>query len=203
MNNYLMLNGKEIPLTDEQIKEIENSFGLGKVNLKDIAVGETFRVGKYEFIVLEQMNEKTAVILNNMLYENTKFGETNNYKDSYVDAICNEFAKEIGNIIGRDNLCDHEVDLTAGNGMKCYGVITRRMSLLTLERLQKYGYILAEHKIEKWWWLATATGTKNWGKENNFLCVAPSGNINSFNLYYNNICVRPFCIFNSNILVSK
>ena len=49
MENYLMLNNKKIELTAEQVKEIESSFGFNRVMLKDIEVGETFKVGNLEF----------------------------------------------------------------------------------------------------------------------------------------------------------
>lgn len=161
MNNYFMLNGRKIPLTDEQAEEIKTSLGLKEKQLKDIPVGDTFKAGDYEFIVFEQMGEKTAVILKNLLHENVKFGKNNNYNGSNADNTCISFVQKIADIIGKDNIYEHEVDLTSANGMTCYGKITRRMSLLTLERLQKYGHILAKHKVEKWWWLATANGTKN------------------------------------------
>ena len=52
MKNYLMLNNKKIELTPEQVREIENSFNFNKTELKNIPIGDIFKVGDLEFIVL-------------------------------------------------------------------------------------------------------------------------------------------------------
>ncbi len=41
--NYIMLNDRKIELTQEQVKEMERSFGLDKIKLADIEVGESFK----------------------------------------------------------------------------------------------------------------------------------------------------------------
>ena len=202
MKNYLMLNGQKIELTEKQISEMERIFGASKVKLEDVPVGETFKIGEYEFIVLEHSKETTAVILKDLLRNSEKFGENNNYQNSNVDLICNEIGIEIGNIIGLDNLIMHTVDLTSDDGLKCYGFCERQMSLISTEQYRRYVEILDKHKVDKWWWLATAYSTPK--HENNIWikCVAPSGII--FNYIYNGYYgVRPFCILKSNILVSK
>ena len=56
MNNYLMLNGKQINLTEEQVLAINQSFSMGGIQLSSIAVGDTFKIGEYEFILLELLN---------------------------------------------------------------------------------------------------------------------------------------------------
>ena len=77
MKNYLMLNNKKIELTPEQVKEIENSFGFNKIKLSEIPVGETFKVGGFEFIVLEQYGFDTAVILKDF-WKTDVFDKKNN-----------------------------------------------------------------------------------------------------------------------------
>ena len=77
MENYLTLNGKRIDLTDEQVREIENSLGFNRIRLSEVAVGDTFKIGKYEFVVLEQGGETASVILKGLLPEKSVFGKNN------------------------------------------------------------------------------------------------------------------------------
>lgn len=202
MKNYIKINNQKIELTDEQVAEIQKSFKVGNTRLSDIKIGETFKVGKYEFIVLDRSEETTAVILKDLLHERKEFGKNNNYANSYVDDICNDFAKEIKGIIGANNLVEHTVDLTSDDGLKDYGKARRYASLLTANHYRRYVEILDKYKIDKWWWLATAYSTPKHENAVWIKCVAPSGNFygNHCNNYYG---VRPFCIFSSNIFVSK
>ena len=104
--------------------------------------------------------------------------------------------------MGAENLIGHTVDLTADDGLKCYGSVTRKMSLLTAEQYRKYVYLIDEHKLDKWWWLATAWSTPKHDDTSWIKCVSPRGNI-YYGIYDRNSGVRPFCILKSNIFVSK
>lgn len=202
MENYINIKGKNIALTDEQIKEIEKSFGLKGTELKSISAGETFKLGDYEFIVLEQSGDTTAVLLKDLLHDSEEFGSNNNYTDSNVDKLCCEFAKKISEIVGEEKLVEHTVDLTANDGLTDYGKIKRKMSLLTAEQYRRYVYTLDKHKIDDYWWLATPWSTPTHGYSSTVLCVSPRGNFFNNN-YCSNSGVRPFCILKSNIFVSK
>ena len=208
MENYIMFKGQKIELTEEQITQIERgvmreSCGcVPQINLAEIPAGETFKIGKYEFVVLEHCEDGTNVILKDLLKENEEFGDCNNFKDSNVDRICSEFAIEIGNIVGLDNLLVHTVDLTSDDGLKCYGTTNRRMSLLTTDLYRRWVEILDKHKLNKWWWLVTSYSTPKHDGDEWIKCVAPSGIIgnNDGNDYRG---VRPFCILKSDIFVSR
>lgn len=202
MNNYLMLNGKQIDLTEEQIAEIKQSFGIGDVRLSAVGEGETFKIGEYEFVLLELSGDTAAVILKDVLYKEKQFGENNNYDGSDVDKLCVEFGEKIENLVGKENLVEHTVDLTADDGLKCYASIKRKMSLITAQMYRKYVYTLDKHPVKLWWWLATAFSTAKHDDTTWVTSVSPRGNFD-FNLYGSNIGVRPFCILKSNIFVSK
>jgi len=198
MENYISLNGKKIKLTDEQVEEITKSFGMSQIKLSDIPAGDTFKIGQDEFIVLEQSNDTTAVIFKNLKYEREEFGTNNNYENSNVDKLCDQLAE----CFGVDGLVEHTVDLTSDDGLKDYGKIRRKMSLLTTEMYRKYVHILDKHKVDSWWWLATAYSTPTHDNSSWVKCVSPSGDIND-NGYCNYRGFRPFCILKSNIFVSK
>lgn len=200
--NYMMLNDQKIELTDKQVEEIRKSLCITAVKLSDVPVGEPVKIGKYEFIVLEHAKETTAAILKSLLFESKQFGKNNNYKNSYVDDICNDFATDIEAIIGENNLIEHTVDLTSDDGLDDYGQIKRKMSLLTCDLYRRYVRILDKHKISKWWWLATPYSTPTHDDNTWIKCVSPYGYFNC-NDYHNDVGVRPFCILKSNIFVSK
>ena len=203
MKNYLCIDGNKTELTEEQIEEIKKIVISDRVKLSDKAVGDTFKIGEYEFIVLEHSKETTAVILKDLL-ETTKFSNTDcNFKSSIVKTKLEAFADKISSVIGTDNIITHTVDLTANYGLKDYGKTTAKMSLLTADLYRRYVEILDNFKPDKWWWLSTPYSTSKHGYTQYVLCVSPSGDIDYYCYYYDDYTgVRPFCILNSNIFVS-
>ncbi len=202
MKNYIMFNGNKIAITESQIAEIKKCLGFCNTELSEIEPGEPFKIGEYEFFVLEHLENGTAVMLKDFLKDDETFGGSNNYDGSNVDKKCIDFGNKIASLVGKDNLIEHTVDLTADDGLKDYGTINRKMSLLTANLYRKYVELIDLHKIDKWWWLATALSTPKHKIEYSVKCVSPGGYFNS-NRYCNNGGVRPFCILKSNIFVSK
>lgn len=172
-----------------------------KIRLGDVPAGECFKVGEQEFVVLEHCIDATAVILKGLLTERQKFGKNNNFAGSFVDEICQEFAGALEAVVGKENLVEHDVDLTSDDGLKDYGCVSRKASLLTADQYRKYVEILDGHTVARWWWLATPWSTPRHDDDEWVKCVVPSGFIGSGNYYYVR-GVRPFCIFKSDIFVS-
>ena len=202
MKNYIHICGQEIELTTDQVEKLRASLGLQSKKLDDIPVKGTFKLGKHEMVVLEHSRDTAAVISRSLLIDSMKFGENNNFDGSAVDKECAKFAEEIAAIVGAENLVKHTVDLTSDDGLKEYGKIKRRASLLTADLYRRYVEVLDKHKINKWWWLATPHSTARHGNANWVKCVSPSGIVGSN--YYGNGSggERPFCILKSNIFVS-
>ena len=204
MSNYLVINNHRIELTEEQVNQIivAHNPGIPTVKLSNIEEGNTFKIGEHEFIVLEQSADTTAVILKNLLpYQ--RFGNTNDFNGSDVDETCMDFFDKITAIIGFENVVEHTVDLTSNDGLKDYGKIKRRCSLLTTDLYRRYVETLDQHKPDYWWWLATACTTKLHGNDSWVSCVAPSGFIDGYSRFSDGGGVRPFLILKSNIFVSK
>lgn len=202
MKNFISINGKKTELTEEQVQQIKASFGFNSVRLSSVDVGETVKIGDYELIVLEQSGDTTALICKDFV-ETCTFGNSNNYDGSKVDKLCNKFATNLAKIIGEDNVIQHTVDLTADDGLKDYGSVKRFASLLTTDLYRRYVYTLDKFKPDDWWWLATPYSTPTHGYESAVKCVSPSGYVGGGNYHYFVRGVRPFCILNSNIFVSK
>lgn len=204
MKNYISINNQKIELTDEQVKLIMEAQNEGKsIQLADVPAGEVVKIGGYELLVLEQMEDTTALICKDLIGDDAEFGETNNYDGSYVDDICGSLAEALEVEIGENNIVSHTVDLTSDDGLKDYGKIERRVSLLTADMYRRYVEILDKFKPDRWWWLATAHSTKRHENDSWVKCVSPSGCIDYNCYYFNYYGVRPFCILKSTIFVSK
>lgn len=200
MKNYICINGKKAELTEGQLRAL--NIGIKEKKLADITVGETFKVGEHEFIVLEHDNGNTAVLRKDIICK-MAFGKDNNdYRESNVKIHLEKFAKEMTAIIGEENLVKHKVDLTSDDGLKDYGEIEELVSLLTAEKYRKYVTLIDKYKLDYWWWLLTPHSTDTHENSNWVKCVAPSGAIFQISYFFNIIGVRPFCIFKSNIFVS-
>ena len=199
MENYLCINGKKFELTQEQLQQ------LGVVKEPEVSLstdGKIAKIGEYEFIVLKNNGEKVEVLLKETLGvdgEDTVFGDNNDFKTSKVKKILDKFAQEIEKLVGADNLLEHTVDLMALDGLKEYGTIKAKMSLLTVAQVWEHVDTLEEFKYAGWWWLATPCGTPKHGYRETVACVSPFGYVDGHDCGCYLIGVRPFCILKSSI----
>ena len=116
------------------IEEIAQALGYdikivkehSKVQLANIEQYKTFKIGDVEFIVLKQFDGKTFCLTRNFIAENTRFDtDTNNLANASVLNHLDAFEGKIADIIGADNMCEFEMDLTTDDGLKDYGSIKR------------------------------------------------------------------------------
>ena len=201
MKNYICINDQKVELTQEQTEQIRASFGMPAVQLKDLKPGDTFKIGAHRLIVLEQSGDTTAIIRKDLLPDQ-RFGSSNNLNGSAVGETCYQFAAEIAAIIGAENIVEHTVDLTSDDGLKDYGTVKSRCSLLTTDLYRRYVEILDNFTPGRWWWLATAYSTPRHDNEVWVKCVSPAGIIGLGDCY-GGFGVRPFLILKSTIFVSK
>ena len=201
MKNYLCINGKKTELIKEQMKQL----GILETPVATMSAdGKTVKIGKYEFIVLKKDETLGTVelLLKGTLGDKV-FGDTNNYNTSSIRQVVEEFGEEIAELVGEDNLLEHTVDLVTVSGLKDYGSIKAKMSLLTFDKARENIQTLDKHNPDCWWWLATATSTKKHGIKYTVSCVEPSGCIFSLDdSRYDDGGVRPFCVLKSCIFES-
>lgn len=196
--NYICINGKKTELTKDQLKQL----GIIAETCYLSEDGKIAHIGDYEFIVIKT-DEKlgtTELLLKNSLGD-MKFGASNDFRNSEIRKRLQQFAIEIGDIIGEGNLVEHIVDLTADDGLKCYGAIKAKMSLFTANMVRENVEILDEFKLDKWWWTCTPYSTPKHEDSKWVKCVSPRGGF-SGNDYCSAGAVRPFCIVKSSIFVS-
>lgn len=204
MERFIQVGQRKFQLTEEQAEKILGKIGAGaRTKLADVKAGETVWIGPWEFLILGHMEDETVVILKDLLREDVRFGKNNCYDGSEVDAICNEFAEELSAVVGEENLTEFTVDLMSDDGLKDYGVVKRKASLLTAEMYRRFVDVLDQQILEKWWWLSTPFSTKRHGDDRCVKCVSPRGNFYGDIYCLGNYGVRPFCILKSNIFVSR
>ena len=195
---------KALDMAREPVKKLEEEEKQSKVQLSTLNPGEIFKIGEYDFIVLEQCEERTAVISKGFIAENVKFDEdSRNYKESNLKKVIeNQIQPVIEKEIGSKNLIEHEVDLTSVDMQDEFGGFKCKVRPITFDEARLYNNLLVNKNLDDWWWTCTPWSTEDRGWKYSITVVAPSGGF-----YYNyfNYCggVRPFCILKSNIFVSK
>lgn len=175
----------------------------GTDRLRDLNPGDRFKIADWIFIVLQHDERGTLVISNDLLAENEEFGETKNYKKSNVKKVIEEkILPIVENAVGKDNIVSHSVSLASVDAQNEFGVMQCKMRPISFDEAREYNDLLVNKKLDDWYWTLTPWSTEERGYKYSIAVVSPSGGIN-----YNNCnCiygVRPVCILNSNIFVSK
>jgi hypothetical protein len=193
-----------LELAKKLVAAIEKEDQKNKVMLKDIPVGGKFDTGIGRFIVLEQKENYTAVITEDLYREDVKFDDDcTDYKKSPLRELCegeilNEFVAEFG----EDNICENEAGLVTVDGQEVFGKLLTKVRPLTFDEAREYNDLLVNKDLPDWYWTCTPWSTKERGWKYSVAVVSPSGYI-SHGSYDNCSGVRPFCILKSNIFVSK
>lgn len=156
-------NGAEfsIEVPESKLKEL---FGknYGKVQLSTLKAGETFLTGNHEWVVLEQSGDTTAVIHKDVLKGYRRFDvKSNNWLTSELRKwLNNEFAKEIAEEVGENNLVEHTPDLSTDDGSDKYEYNGEKdkVSLLSCNSYRKYHKYIP--KTDSWYWALTPLSTE-------------------------------------------
>lgn len=165
--------------------------------------GETFEVAGIEFIKFPDVDGMTPAVTKEVQFR-CAFGDNNNFAESRVlKRMKDEFLPKIIEAVGEENLCTIKTDLTTLDGLKTYGEMDSLVSLPTLDFYRANPEIFDRHKVNSWWWLATADSAKPRYDPDFVLCVAPSGYILYDDYDIVRYGVRPFCIFKSSIFGSS
>jgi len=199
-----MSKSNVLELAKKLVAAIEKEDQKNKVMLKDIPVGGKFDTGIGRFIVLEQKENSTAVITEDLYREDVKFDDDcTDYKKSSLRELCeseilNEFVAEFG----EDNICENEAGLVTVDGQEVFGKLLTKVRPVTFDEGRKYNELLVNKELPDWYWTCTPWSTKERGWEYSVAVVSPSGGV-SDNYYDFSSGVRPVCILKSNIFVSK
>lgn len=197
---------KELEMARKIVLMLEKKEKEEKVQLSELKLGDAFKIGKNDFIVLEQdvQNHTTNVISKDFMAENIVFDEdTRDYRKSNLKKV---IEKDIQPIIeaevGADNIVEHTVDLVSVDMQKEFEPCTCKVRPITFDESRKYNDLIVNEGLNDWWWSCTPWSTKGRGWSLSIAVVAPSGDFYCNNCNYDN-GVRPFCILKSEIFVSK
>ena len=171
------------------------------VALADIPVGETFKIGRFEFIKFTDEDGKVTAVSKDSLFNST-FGTNNNFSESKIlKRLTNEILPEIEDIVGTENVLEFETDLISLDGSRKHGSVKSKISLPIFDFYRNNRAIFEKYKLDKWWWLATPDSTSEYSNDIWVVCVSPRGDVSNY--YCDYYCgVRPILIFKSNIFVS-
>ena len=195
---------KTLDMARELAKKLEEEERCSKVQLSTLNPGDTFKIGEYDFIVLEQCGERTAVISKGFMAGNVKFDdESIDYSISNLRKIIEtEIQPVIEAEVGTENIVETVADPKTVDSQYEFSGCKCKVRPITFDEARRYNNLLVNEELDRYWWTCTPWSTKNRGWEYSITVVAPSGN---FDGNYCDYCygVRPFCILKSNIFVSK
>ncbi len=171
------------------------------MKLSEIKASKTFNVAGFDLIKLFDDNGRTAVVFADTVFD-SEFGKDNNLSESTILKRLNEeILPKITECVGADNVLEFETDLTSLDGLKTHGCVKSKIAIPTFDFYRQNVHIFDEHKLDKWWWLATPDTTREHYNDNWIVCVAPRGGIDD-DYCYHHCGVRPFLFFVSDIDVS-
>lgn len=181
------------------IKEKSN-----KVQLSELKPGETFKIGKHDFIVLDHVGNTTKVISKGFMAENVVFDrDSKDYNTSNLKKVIErDIQPVIEAEVGAENIIEHSVDLTSVDMQSKYKDCTCKVRPVTFNEARRYNDLLVNKDLDDWWWTCTPWSTSDREYNYSITVVAPSGFISYVGCRYDR-GVRPFCILKSNIFVSK
>lgn len=172
-----------------------------KVTIK-AKIGETFKIGDYEFIRFKNAQGGVAVVFKDILFK-SEYGPNNNLAESNIlERLKNEILPEIEKLIVAENVLEFETDLTSLDGSKKHGVMKSKISIPTFDFYRANVSVFDRYKINSWWWLATPDSTSDHCNDDWIVCVSPHGLIHFDRYNFGDFGVRPSCIFSSSIFDS-
>lgn len=174
-----------------------------KDRLKNLKPGEHFKIADWDFIVLQHDDRGTLVIFNDLLDENERFGNTRDYKESNIrKAIEEKILPVMEGAIGKENIVDHYVCFTSVDMQNEFTGMMCRMRPISFDEAREFNELLVNRELHDWYWTLTPWSTKERGWGYSMVVVSPTGEFDR------NVCkcsngVRPVCILNSDIFVSR
>ena len=154
----------------------------------------------YGWTAIKEDENGTYYLMDDYL-EKSKFGETNNYADSYIREDLNkcDLAKELKEKFG-DQLVPVETDLLSLDGLDDYGKVEG--DILAIPTINLYRECRKKiSKLDDWWWLATPDSTPT-GYGSDFVRFVSSDGDVDYGWCGDSGAVRPFFILKSSIFVS-
>ncbi len=197
---------RELELARELVRKLEEAEKANKVQLSELQPGETFKIGKHDFIVLEQnsCSGTTNVISKGFMAEDIVFDDdTRDYNKSNLKRVIEKGIQPVIEAgIGAENIIEQVVSLTSVDMQDEFKPCHCKVRPITFDEARKYNNLLVNKELDDWWWTCTPWSTADRNYKYAIAVVSPSGHFGYDDCDSRN-GVRPFCILKSNIFVSK
>ena len=196
---------KALEMARELVRQLEESEKENKVHLSELEPGETFKIGKYDFIVLEHTDDGTKVISKGFMKENVEFdNDTRDYNQSHLKSVIEEEIQPlIEQEVGAENLVEHIVDLSSVDMQNEFGECRCKVRPITFDEARRYNNFLPNKDLDDCWWTCTPWSTEERGYAYSITVVSSYGDFDYRGRFRDDFGVRPVCILKSNIFVSK
>lgn len=195
---------RALEMARELVKQLEEAEKENKVQLSKLNPGEVFKIGEYNFVVLEHERGSTKVISKGFMAEDIIFDEsTRDYSKSNLKNVIEKKIQPIIEMeVGIDNIVEHTVDLLSVDMQHEFNNYICKVRPITFDEARKYNDLLKNEDVKRWWWTCTPWSTAKRGWKYSLAVVSASGDIDDDDCR-NDSGVRPVCILKSNIFVSK
>lgn len=191
-------------MLQNQIDELKEEIKTLKANntkklLTELSIGDEFRLARATWKILDITDIGYMCLAEPM--DNKRFDfDDNNWRTSELRNYLNkEFLEKIEEEIGKGNVL-FERNLLSLDGQTEYGTCVDKVSLLTVDEYRKYRKYIPNASKE--WWLITPGSTPCNNQSVAVTVITCSGNVSN-ECYGTGSGVRPLCVLNSNIFVSK
>lgn len=154
----------------------------------------------YGWVVIKEDDNGTYYLMDGSINE-SEFGNTNNYADSYIRKNLNnsDLVEELKERFG-NRLVPIETDLLSLDGLDDYGKVNG--DILAIPTIDLYRECRKNiSNLNNWWWLSTPDSTPSGYGSGGVRCVRSGGSV-SCGWCGNSGAVRPFFILKSSIFVS-
>lgn len=197
---------KALDMARELVKQLEEAEKKNKVRLSELKLGDTFKIGEHDFIVLDQdeSSQTTKVISKGFMAEDVIFDKnTKDYNKSNIKKMIEaDIQPIIENAVGAENLIKHTVSLISVDMQHKYEDCVCKVRPITFDEAREFNDLLVNKSLNDWGWTCTPWSTRERGCDYSIAVVSPSGNVYG-DCYDSDNGVRPFCILKSHIFVSK
>lgn len=194
---------ERVAVLENEIKKIKRQNFKNKKLSKLLGVGDTFELARYNWKILE-ITEEGYKCLADRLDESMEFDSNSNdwRKSQLREYLNNNFFDALGENIDKKYILPFHRDLMSLDGQIEYGTCTDKVSLLTVDEYRKYRDLIP-NPGNYWWWTCTPWSTPCNNYETSVTVVSYSGFTGNYSCHDDCGGVRPFCIFSSEIFVSK
>ena len=205
MGNVNVINniGEDVNVTvNGNSDKIEIIIDLANKNFKlpnTLKNGDIFTdIDGDKWILLCKDGFGNACIFKKESLKEMKFGSNNNYNGCDIDKyLCNTYLSELERKFGKENIVEHEVDLFSLDGEDNYGVIRRKVSILTFD-MYRHNKKEIKKYVNKWFWLATPDSTPSGYGSGNVQCVDSNGGV-SYGWCSDCGSIRPFVVLKDSV----